>query len=175
MVEAASIPVEALLEEFNVEEQAVYLPPRDGRVYVFAALTSNPGGLEPDELERIPVRVVNVVGGVPGLMLFPPGSELVRLSGLEVNAGLEEAVNSVLVDFVEGVESVSVAREGDSLVVEVEGCRLRSDWPRFKRVLGSPAMSIAGCALAYALNRALRFRGEEVEGRRVRGFFTVVG
>jgi len=174
MVEAAAIPVEALLEEFDVEEPAVYLPPRDGRVYVFAALASNHRGLEVDELGRVPVRVVNVVGRVPGLMLFPPGSELVRLSGLEVNVGLEEAVRSVLVDLVEGAESVSVAMEGDSVVVEIEGCRLRSDWPKFRRVLGSPAISIAGCSLAYVLNRALRFRGEEAEGRRVRGFFAVV-
>ena len=174
MMEGACVNIEALLEEFDVEEKAVYLPPRDGRVYAFAPLSSNPG-VDVRGLERAPLRVITEVSGEPGLFVFPPGSEVVRLSVLSDDYGVEEALNYVLVDFLEAVESVKAVQDDGRLVVEMKVPRVETEFPRFQRVLGSMPSSLAGCVIARVLVEPVVFSGEEVDGRKIRAFFEVAG
>lgn len=173
LVEGGVATVEALLEEFEVEERAVYLPPRENRPYAIVPLSSNPGHVDVGKVVRRPLRVVNHVDGTPILTIFPPASEVVRLSDLSAGAGLEDGVRLVLVDFVEGAESVKVVRTGKEVVVEIVNPLVKTDFPRFKRVMGSLAASIAGCALATALDSPVVFRDEQVESGRVRAVFEV--
>lgn len=174
MVEGSCVNVEALLEEFNATEKAFYLPPKEGRVYVFVPLGSNPHLPDASEAMRAPMRVITKVGGSPGLLVFPPGSELIKLSGLSSGSGLEDALRHVLVDFVEAAESVKAVREGDMVVVDLVKPRLRTDFPRFGRVLGSLVTSIAGCVLASCLEVPVVFDEEEADERRIRVIFRVV-
>jgi len=173
-VEGSCVNVEALLEECNVMEKAFYLPPREGRVYVFVPLRSNPHLPDAGEVMRAPMRVITEARGSPGLLIFPPGSELTRLSGLSSGSGLEDALRHVLVDFVEAVESVKAVGEADKVVVDLVKPRIRTDFPRFRRVLGSLVTSIAGCVLASCLEVPVVFDEEQVDGERVRAVFRMM-
>lgn len=175
MMEGACVNIEALLEEFDAGEKAVYLPPRHDRVYAFVPLSKNPGVGDINQLEKAPLRVLTEVRGEPGLFIFPPGSEAVRLSLLSEESGVEEALNYVLVDFLEVVESVKAVEDSDRIVVEMNSPRVETDFPRFTRVLGSMPSSLAGCVISKVLDRPVVFEDEEVDGDRVRGIFRVAG
>ena len=174
MVEGSCVNIEALLEEFNARERAVYLPPRDGRVYAFVPLRGNPGASVAWAASEAPLRVVTEAGGEPGLMVFPPGSEIVRLGLLSPEAGVEEALGHVLVDFLEAVESVRAVREGGRVVVDMKGARVETEFPRYRMVLGSINTSTAGCVLSTVLEVPLLLQDEQVEEGVVRAVFREV-
>jgi len=176
MVEGACVNVEALLEEFDAREAAVYLPPREGRVYAYVPLSSNPG-LESRDLGGLmdaPIRVLRSDAGRTGLTVFPPGAEIVRLSGLDSEVGLEDALTHVLVDFLEAVKSVKAVREGDSVVVDIEGPRLETDFTRYHRVLGSLPTSIAACTVTHVTDTPVRLVQENQEDDTVRAIFRLL-
>ena len=174
LVEAAAVNVEALLEEFDADGRAVYLPPRDGRVYCFVPIGE--GFLEAGlaGFDRVPLRVVTRVGGVDGLCVFPPGGEVVRLAGLGEESGVEDALVYVLVDYLEAVESVRAVETGDRVVVELSRPRVDTGFDRFRMCLGSVPVSVAGCVLAWVLGEPVLFLGEERDGDRVTASFRVV-
>jgi hypothetical protein len=174
MVEGSCVNVEALLEEFDAKEKAVYLPPRDDRVFAYVPLHGGSGETDFEYLEKVPLRVLVDVGGSPGLFVFPPGSEVVRLSLLPEDSGIEDALQYVLVDYLEGVRSVKAIRESDKVVVEVNDPRLRTDFPRFQRVLGSLTTSVSGCVLSSVLGKPSLFVEEEINGGRIRSVFRVI-
>ena len=174
MVEGSCVNVEALLEEFDAKEKAVYLPPRDDRVFAYVPLGAGAGETDFGYLEKVPLRVLVDVGGSPGLFIFPPGSEVVRLSLLPEDSGLEDALQFVLVDFLEGVGSVKAIMESDQVVIEVNDPTLRTDFPRFQRVLGSLTTSISGCVLSSVLGKPSLFVEEEISGGRIRSVFRVI-
>jgi hypothetical protein len=174
MVEGACVNIEALLEEFDASEKAVYLPPRDGRVYAFVPLRANPGASLAWAAMEAPMRVVTEAGGEPGLMVFPPGSEVVRLSMISPEAGVEEALNHVLVDFLEAVGSVKAVSEGGRVVVDLEKTRFETEFPRFRQVLGSIVVSTSGCVLSTVLGIPVLLQDEQVERGKTRAVFTEV-
>ena len=173
MVEGASINIEALLEEFDAKDKAVYLPPRDGRSWAFVPLSDNPGASAAWAAMDAPVRVMTDVEGEPGLMVFPPGSEIVRLSLLSEESGIEEALNYVLVDFLEAVDSVKAVTAEDRIIVQMENPRIRTDFPRFEMVLGSIPTSLAGCVVATVLGKPMLFIEETVLGKQIRATFRI--
>lgn len=172
MMEGCLVNVEALLEELDARGKAVYMPPTDGRVYAFVPFpeNANVGELDPGSVPR---RVFTEAGGVRGVTIFPPGSEVVRLSLLPEEAGAEDALSRVLVDFIEAVESVKYVRRGAEAVVELSRPRIASEQPRVNGSLGSFSVSVAGCVLAYVLRCPVHFKGEEASGGRVVGYFEV--
>ena len=175
MVEGASVNVEALLEEYDASSKAYYLPPVDGRVYCYVPLS---GGLESWQLERVigsPIRVVTDVAGSRGLMVFPPGSEIVRLSLLGEESGLEDALSYVLVDYLEAVESVKAVLSGDRVVVQLNRYRVDTDFPRVKLCLGSIPVSTAGCVLAWVTGKPVLFVDEAGSGESTTATFRVMG
>ena len=175
MVEGACVNVEALLEEFDAKERAVYLPPRDGRVYAYVPLK---GPLRPGDLALVveaPLRVVTEVRGEPGLMIFPPGSEAVRLAALDEEVELKEAISYVLVDFLEAVESAQAMKSGGRWIVQIKNPRVGTEYPRFAKVLGSLPTSIAGCVSSQVLGKPVVFVGEETEGDSTTATFEVQG
>lgn len=174
MVEGACVNVEAVLEEFDAHERAWYLPPRDGRVFCFAPLVADVKPAVVWAAARAPVRVLTEPMGVPGLMVFPPGSEMLRLSQVEREAGLEEAMAYVLVDYLEGAESVKAVREGSRVNVIVGKPRLRTDFTRFNKVLVSLPVSVLGCVAAQVLKAHVRVAEERAEGSNVRASFEVL-
>ncbi len=174
MVEGACVNIEALLEELDVHHKAVYLPPREGRVYAYVPLTSNPGVSAAWAAQDASLRVVTQAGGEPGLLVFPPGSEAVRLSLMSPGSGVEEALTHVLVDFLEAVKSVRAVQGGQRVVIDMTGARVETEFPRFRRVLGSLATSTAGCVLSTVIEAPVQLSDEQMEDDRIRCIFTVV-
>ncbi|MFH2112167.1 MAG: hypothetical protein ABIJ47_13015 [Candidatus Bathyarchaeota archaeon] len=172
MMEGSLVNVEALLEEFDVKGKAVYLPPNEGRVYAFIPVQEN-ADLEAINPDRVPVRVLTEAGGVRGVTVFPPGSEAVRLSQLTEEVGAEDALNHVLVDFIEAAEYVKFVRRGGEAVIELGKPRAASEYPRVNECLGSYAVGVAGCVLAHALRSPVYYRGEEASGDNTLGYFWV--
>ena len=158
MVEASCVGVEAVLEEFNARERAAYLPPRDGRVVAYIPFKA--GDYSSSwRAQDAPLRVVTEVGGEPALMVFPPGSEIVRLAQPEREGGesdVEGALEYVLVDFLEAVESVKSLSVGERVVVEIRKPRIVTEFPRFNAVLGSLPTSVSGCVVAHVLGKPVR-------------------
>jgi len=173
MVEGAAVNVEALLEEYEARSQAYYLPPRDGRVYCFVPLEE----FSDDDLNgvlRAPIRVLVDAPGVRGLMVFPPGSEVVRIAGVSEEAGLEDALSYVLVDYLEAVNSVKAAEAGDNLIFQFKGPKMETDFPLFASCLGSATVSVAGCVAAWVKGKPVAYLGEDRVGDSVTARFRVV-
>lgn len=171
ILEGAWLNLEALLEEFNVEGRAVYMPPRDDRVYVFIPQSSNPTAADAEEAAKAPMRVLTSVKGKLGLMVFPPCSEIVKLAAVTRGLSVEEAVSLALVQFLEGADSVKAVREANKIIVEIANPVVEIDLPRVKRSLGSSSVSLAGCALAQSLGRPVIFIRETAEGKRLKAEF----
>jgi len=175
MVEASCIGVEAVLEEFNARERAAYLPPRDGRVVAY--IPFKPGNYSSAwRAKDAALRVVTEVGGEPALMVFPPGSEIVRLAQPEREGGdadLEEALRYVLVDFLEAVESVKSLSVGGRVVVQISKPRIVTEFPRFNAVLGSLPTSLCGCVVAHVLGKPVRLVDEQATGNGFSATFEV--
>lgn len=174
MVEGASVNVEALLEEYDASAKAYYLPPVDGRVYCFVPLSGDLERWQLDRVMRSPLRVIAEVNGVRGLRVFPPGSEIVRLSLLDEEWGLEAALSYVLVDYFEAVESVNLIRSGDRVVVQLNKYRVDTDFPRVRMCLGSIPVSTVGCVLAWVKGQPVLFVDENGSDESTTATFRVM-
>jgi hypothetical protein len=172
--EDACVNVEVILEEFDAHERAWYLPPRDGRVFCFAPLVACIKPAVVWAASQAPVRLLTAPLDVNGVMVCPPGSEVLRLSQLRSEVGLEEAMVYVLIDYLEGAESVKAVREGSRINVFIGKPRLRTEFPRFNSVLGSLPVSVLGCVAAQVLKVPVRVVEERAEERGVWGSFEVL-
>jgi hypothetical protein len=157
MLEASLVNIEALLEEFNVLGKAVYLPPMNGRVSAVIPIKDT----KLSGLDNFDYRVLTSVGDVECILIFPPGSEIVRLALLPEDIGLEDALSTVLVDFVELVDSVKAVFDLDQVIVELANFRVLSEFSRVNNSLGSLPVNIAGCVLARVLDKNVALIHEE--------------
>jgi hypothetical protein len=173
MMEEACVNIDALLEQFNAVEKCIYLPPRGGRVYAYVPLGKPPSEGLIALIMDLPVKVITEVSGEPGLMVYPPGSEVVRLSSLEEGGNIEDALSYVLVDFVEAVESLKAVQISDKVVVQMRGIRLTTEFSHYKKVFGSQPTSLVGCVLSYVLGRPVSFLDEKTSGSLVEARFKV--
>lgn len=174
MMEGSCLNIEALLEEFDAVEKAIYLPPSENKVYSYVSLSSNPGDLDLKKIISAPRRVITDSGGHPGLFIFSPGGELVRKSGIEPDMGLEAALSLILVDFVELVDSVEFSEENGKIEVRLRNPQLDTEFPTYKKILGSIPTSVAGCVIAFSLDLPIKFTGERREGNEIIAKFKVV-
>lgn len=174
MLEGSCLNIEALLEEFNAEEKAIYLPPSEGRIYSYVPLNSNSGDLDLKEIMSAARRVITDSGGNPGLFIFPPGAELVKKSGIGSEMGLEAALSFVMVDFVEIVDSVETIEEGDEIEVRFKNPQLDTEFPLYRKVLGSIPTSVAGSVMALSIGSPIRFKEEKVKEKEITARFKVV-
>ena len=171
MVEGSCAGVESLLEEFNAKNKAVYLPPRDGRVVAYIPMNGDQSTAW--KAMEAPIRILSEVGGEPALMVFPPGSEILKLSMLGEESGVDEALSYMLVDFLEAVASVKSVGVGRRTIISISKPRIRSDFPRFNICLGTLPTSIAGCVLAQILGKPVALIEEFAVGDQVNATFEV--
>lgn len=82
MISGAAANIEAMLEEFAASKKAVYLPPKEGKVYAFVPLSENLSYPKVREIADAPKRVISNVDGHPGLFIYPPGSDVLAVSGV---------------------------------------------------------------------------------------------
>lgn len=166
MMEGSLVNIEALLEEYDAKGQAAYVP-HEGRVYAFIPLAEAQVKVNPTST---PLRVYTSAGGEPGLLVFPPGSDAVRLAGLPEEAGVEDALSYVLVDFLEVCESLKAVQDHGRVVVELNKVRAATEYTRVNRSLGSATVSLTGCVLATVTGRPVYLRSEEGSDRKVAVF-----
>jgi hypothetical protein len=168
MLEGSLLNIEALLEEFDAQGKAVYLPPRDGRGNAFIPIEESPLHLN---LYKIPIRLLTGTPNEPGLFVFPPGSEIIRLALLPEDIGLEDALNYVLVDILEAANNVKLVLEKEEIALEINEPRSMSDFPRVNHSLGSVTVSVAGLVLAQIMGKLIYFDREEKNEKKVVAFF----
>lgn len=148
--------VEEVLEEFDVREKGIYLPPRDELVYVFVPLKQNPSPPGIDAIKKAPLRLVSAAGGEPGLFVLPPGAEVVRSLEFGEEPNIEEALRQVLVETTELCSGVKAVEQGDDVIVEMNGIKVETEGPKYKLAMGSIPASLAGCVLAAVKKRGAR-------------------
>ena len=164
VIRASVMNVEALLEEFDVREKGVYLPPKDGQSVAFVPLSTNPHAPDYAAMLDAPRRLVSEAGGVPVLLVVPPGSELVRASELSEASGLEDAIQYVLTEVSELCSSAKAVVTGDRLVVEMKGIKVKTEAAKYLVTLGSIPASIAASVAATVLKRGVTLASETIEG-----------
>ncbi|MDG6902847.1 MAG: hypothetical protein JRM80_12935 [Nitrososphaerota archaeon] len=173
VIHASVMNVEALLEEFDVREKAFYLPPKDGQSVAFVPLATNPRSPEPQALIDAPRRLVSDAGGVPVLLVVPPGSEMVRASELSEASGLEDAIQYILTEVSELCSSAKAVVAGDRLVVEMKGIKVKTEAAKYLVSLGSIPASIAASVAATVLKKGVTLESEEIEGKNSTATFRV--
>ena len=107
-------------------------------------------------------------------MVFPPGSEIVRLALLPEDIGPEDALNYVIVDILEAANSVKVVFDKEEIVVEIVEPRSISDFQRVNNSLGSMTVSVAGSVLAQVISKLVYFVREERMENKLVAFFNIV-
>lgn len=169
MLEGSLVNIEAILEEYNVMGKGVYNL-YDGRVNTLIPISNKE--LKGD-FHNLPIRVFSRIGEEPCVRIFPPGSEVVRLAMLPEEIGLEDALNSVLVDFVELVDSVKMVQEFGQIIVELDNPKADSEFPRVSHSLGSLPVSVAGCIISSVLRKEVAYKRQEETTEGVIAFFDV--
>ena len=166
--------VEALLEEFDAHEKAVYLPPRDGEAVAYVPLSSHPRTPSVEELMAAPRRLVTEVVGVSVLLVIPPGSELVRASELSEASGTGEAIQYILTEVSELCSSVKAVTTGDRLVLEMKGIKVKTEAAKYLSSLGSIPASVAASVAATVLKMGIVLVSEEMQGKNSTATFRVL-
>jgi hypothetical protein len=171
MIEASLINVEALLEEYDALGKAIYFHNNE-RIHAFIPI---PEKIKPAKF-RLPnnnVRIKTSIDNVDGIIVFPPGSELVRLAKVPEEIGLEDALNLILVDYTEIVEGLKAVEDGNRVVVELTKPKQDTEYDRVRKCLGSLGLSIAGSVIAEVLDKSVSFEREERDSGRVTGYFNI--
>ena len=163
--------VEVILEESGLRSRAFFMGMEEGEVRAFVPVTMPDGkGAAPrvSDLEGAPRRFIVDRGGMKGLLVIPPGNEIVRLAKVEKGSDLEEALRSTLVEYSDLARGVlAVEEEGEKVAkVQISKPQLSSESPYFNDVLGSPVSCVAMCVAAVVTGSPVRI----VEERYDRGF-----
>jgi len=186
MISGSVANIEAVLEEFGATRKAIYLPPREGKVYAYIPLSGNPSYPEFSEIVNAPKRIISNVDGHPGLFIYPPGSDVAALSGVtgeenreegmrEIEAEVENSISYCIVDFAELASKVRINIEENKIFLAMKNVKIEVEAPRFTRVLGSVPVSLAACVVAKASRMSVRIVVESQEGKWLRAVLEVGG
>jgi hypothetical protein len=173
--------VEIILEESGLRNRAYFMQMEDGEIRALIPLSLAEGGseaLDLDEVSRAPRRfIVNSRGGTRGLLVIPPGNEIVRLSKVQRGADLEEALRSTLVEHTDLARGVLAVEEDGGRVakVQISKPQLNSDSPYFNDSLGSPVSCVASCVAAAVKGVPIRIREERYDPGFIRLTLEAVG
>jgi hypothetical protein len=170
--------VEIILEESDLHERAYFVQLEDGETRALiplSALEATVGGglissAALHELDNAPRRFIVDYHGLKGLMLIPPGAQIVKLARVERGSDLEEALLAVLVEFSDLASSVvAVEEEGSKIVrVQITKPKLTSESPFFNNCLGSPVSCIACCVATVVKGQPVRIVDEKFDPALVR-------
>jgi len=170
--------VEIILEESDLHERAYFMQLEDGETRALIPLSAlkAAGGASISsaalrELDKAPRRFIVDYHGLRGLMLIPPGAQIVKLAKVEKGGDLEESLRSVLVEFSDLASTVlAVEEEEGSEVVRVQIAKpkLLSESPFFNNCLGSPVSCIAACVATVVRGQPVRIMDEKYDPALVR-------
>lgn len=160
--------MELILSESDIKERAYTVPGEDGKIRAFIPLRAS-GSIELvdsrsfQRLRSSSQTFISSDENLKGLVMIQPGNDLVRVAKIDEKEDITKALREVLVTFSALATSVSVAREGDSVRVEVKNPRISYDFPNFNQCLGSAVASIASCVVARTEGRPVRISDERVD------------
>jgi hypothetical protein len=165
--------VEIILEESGLRNRAYFVQMDDGEVRALVPLSVQDGErVAPDAaaLDSAPRRFIVDHKGIRGLLLIPPGNEIVRLAKVERGADLEEALRSTLVEYSDLARGVMAIEEEGGRVAKVQITRpqLTSDSPYFNDALGTPVSCVAGCVAAVVKGSPVRISEERFDPAFIR-------
>ena len=169
--------VEIILEESDLHERAYFMQLEDGETRALIPLTALKAASGESissatlrELDKAPRRFIIDYHGLRGLMLIPPGAQIVKLAKVEKGGDLEESLRSVLVEFSDLASSVlAVEEEGTKVVrVQIAKPKLTSESPFFNNCLGSPVSCIAACVATVVKGQPVRIVDEKYDPALVR-------
>lgn len=165
MLKDAVRNVEMLLEEAGLRSRAYYMQMEDGEVRAFVPVSAEGSAPTAAELERAPRRLVVSREGRQGLLVIPPGNEIVRLAKVEKGADLEEGLRSALVEYADIARGVLAVEEdgGRTLKVQISKPQLSSDSPYFNDSLGTPVSCVAACVAAVVVGAPVRITEERYD------------
>ena len=172
--------VEIILEESGLRNRAYFMQMEDGELRALVPLStpgSNQPAPDPAELDKAPRRFIVNLKGIRGLLLIPPGNEIVKLAKVVKGADLEEALRSTLVEFSDLAQGVLALEEegGKVAKIQITKPRLSSDSPYFNDALGTPASCVAACTAAVAKGASVRVRDERYDPGFIRLTLEVIG
>jgi len=170
------VNVEGILEQFDAKEKCIFLPPRDKRVFAYIPLGSNPtrtSSLQAWKAMEAPIRVLTEIEGKRRLMVFLPVPFKI-LSKADPGSKPEEALNYILIEQLEILESVKAIESSNKIAVKMSGFLVETEFPRVKKVLGSLPTCIAGCILSHILRKPVLLLKEELFNRTIMATFEML-
>ena len=164
--------VEIILEETGLRNRA-YFTQMEGEVRAFIPIKGpdgKPASPQFAELENAPRRFVVNLKGMRGLLVIPPGNEIVKLAKVEEGADLEEALRSTLVEYSDLARGVLAIEEngGNTMKIQITKPQLGSDSPYFNDALGTPVSCVAGCVAAVVKGTPVRIVEERYDPGLIR-------
>lgn len=164
--------VEMILEESGLRSRAYFMRMEDGEVRALVPVSS-PRDVPKSafaEVARAPRRFLVDHAGVRGVLLVPPGNEIVRLADIQKGADLEESLRSALVEYSDLARGVIAIEEEGGRVskVQIAGPQLTSDSPYFNDALGTPVSCVATCVTAAVKGTRVRIREERFDPAFIR-------
>jgi hypothetical protein len=163
--------VEAVLEESRLRNRAYFLKMADGDVRAFVPAPSREDQPPPDvaQLHQGPLHFVVDYKGLKGMLLIPPGNEIVKLAKVAEGNGLEDALRSTLVDYADLAEGVLTNEDLSQEMTKIQITRplLSSEAPYFNDSLGSPVSCVAMCVAAVAKGVPVLFVEEKYDSNLI--------
>jgi hypothetical protein len=160
--------VEIILEESGLRNRAYFMQMEDGEVRALVPLETSGSEQRPPnvaELEKAPRRFIVDHKGIRGLLVIPPGNEIVKLAQVQRGSDLEEALRSTLVEFSDLARGVLTVEEDGGKVAKIQITKpqLGSDSPYFNDALGTPVSCVAACVAAVVKGTPVRIREERYD------------
>jgi hypothetical protein len=114
-------------------------------------------------LFEAPLHFVVDYKGLKGMLLIPPGNEIVKLAKVERGTDLEEALRSTLVDYADLAEGVLAIEDPSEKMIRIRITRphLNLESPYFNNSLGNPVSCVAACVVAVAKGMPVRLVEEK--------------
>lgn len=177
--------IEMILEESMLKERAYFIPTADQKVRAMIPLSSTAllsASASPSAstliqtVSKAPVRFISRYGGLDGLFLYPPGSEIVRLSKVSQEDDLEAAVRQTIIEISDLASSVVVLEDKDqrTIKMQISKPKLTSDSPFFNASMGSPVSCVACCVVATVKGLPVRIVDEKTDRGLVRLVLQVI-
>ncbi|MHB8567863.1 MAG: hypothetical protein ACYC7D_12845 [Nitrososphaerales archaeon] len=167
--------IEILLEESRLKERAYFLRTDDEKVRAFIPFEKHSPAELLERLNKAPKRFVTNSGDLKGLMLIPPGNEIVRLAKIQKDDDVEESLRNALVGFSDLAASVLAIEEGTEVKIQINNPKISSQSPFFNECLGSPVSCVACCVVASVKGEPVRIVDEKFDKALIRLTLEVAG
>jgi hypothetical protein len=177
--------LDRVLSSLLIDQKGIYIPaekvgatwlflPVSGDSKVNIVLPRAPGGI-----------FVMPDGGAKGVLVEPPGYGLLALAreagATFTDEGLENEIRDALENSMELAGSVSVKREGDTVLVSMGDLAdagmcavVRKESPRICTQTGCPVCSFVACMIAEGTGRTVRIENVDVRSKAVNATFRLL-